>query len=307
MFPWLYRKIVPSHRRMWQKLQAKHIIPANWRAYVLIYGFKKKLGLCWSRRKYKSEGRFFNIHIDTYAYCNRKCRFCFNNERLKTREGGIMSIGTYKRIIDELGGMKYSGKISPYFYGEPLSDRRMPYLISYARKRCPLAFIQLNSNGDFLTENLLENLIAAGLDKIFVTNYEKVGLVEETSVERIAEQNMRLTKLQATYPQFVELRHWKRIEFENRGGMVLNRINENVHHACLRPSCMMVIDWKGNVLLCCVDYYAQHVFGDVATNHLLQIWNNGEFQRMKQILQKPGGRQKIDICVKCDAPGFLGD
>lgn len=211
----------------------------------------------------------------------------------------------YRSIIDQLADINYCGKISTYFYGEPLCDKRLPEFIAYARRKCPCSYIQINSNGDYLTEPLLLELIKAGLDKALVTDYENVGLRKDVPDEKITEQTERLLNLAELYPQFVNLRSWHEISLENRAGMVLSRVTERVKEPCMRPSYMLVIDWKGDVLLCCVDYYAQHVFGNVADRSLMDIWKDAKYQEMQRILQRPGGRQEIPICEKCDAPAGI--
>jgi len=301
-----YRKLMkPPHRKMWQTLEKKNIISGPWRLYAAKHSIKVRIGAFRSMQLYKSKGLFLNVHIDTYSDCNRNCKFCFNYDKLPKRKSGVMSSAVYRRIIDELSEIHYCGKISPYYYGEPLLDKRLPGMISYARQKCQFAYIQANSNGDYLTEELLLQLIKAGLDKIFVTNYEKVGLPKATSNDKLIEQNKRLMYLAEKYPQFVQLRRWTEISFENRTGLVIRRPNRRIDEVCLRPSYMAVIDWQGNVLLCCVDYHSQYVMGNVMEDSIRRIWFSQRFCTERLLLQKTGSRRKIDICVRCDADGSL--
>jgi radical SAM protein with 4Fe4S-binding SPASM domain len=304
-FSWFYRNLVPRHAGMWRRLREKGVITMPWRIYFFRYRFRKRKGVYIAHRRFREENLFLNVHIDTYAACSRKCKFCFNSLKQPKRKLGIMSEKIYRRIIDQLADINYCGKISPYFYGEPLCDKRLPELIAHARRKCPCSYIQINSNGDRLTEPLLLELIKAGLDKALVTDYENVGLPKNTPEEKISEQSERLLNLAVLYPQFVDLRNWNEISFENRGGLVLSRITERVKEPCMRPSYMLVIDWKGDVLLCCVDYYGQHVYGNLADRPLMVIWKDAKYQEMQRILQKPGGRQEIPICAKCDAPAGI--
>ena len=299
-FQWFYRNLVPRHAAMWKRLRSKGVIAMPWRIYFVRYRIRKKRGVYISRKRFREQGLFLNVHIDTYAACNRKCSFCFNSLKQPKRKLGIMSEATYKSIIDQLSEIHYCGKISPYFYGEPLCDKRLPELIAYARRKCPCSYIQINSNGDRLTEPLLLELIKAGFDKALVNDYENVGLPKNISEKKISDQSERLIELAELYPLFMDLRNWHEISLENRAGMVLSRITERVKEPCMRPSYMLVIDWKGDVLLCCVDYYAQHIYGNVADRPIMDIWNDAKYQEMQRILQRPGGRQEIAICAKCD-------
>ena len=231
-------------------------------------------------------GIFTSANIETYAYCNRKCSFCFNNDRFPNRERGIMSTDVWEKIIEELSSINFAGRISPHHYGEPLLDKRLPELISFARGKCPYAEIHFSSNGDFLTEELLLELMKKGLDSILVSNYddfEKPNLIE----------------LCKKYPAHVRYRSHKDMWLQNKAGVVLDRKSENRNIPCLRPSTQLVINWKGNIVLCCNDYYEKHVFGNVKNESILKVWNSDEFNEYRRIL-KQGHRAKIDICENCD-------
>ncbi len=230
---------------------------------------------------------FTSTNIETYAYCNRKCSFCFNNnDRFPNRQRGIMSTDIWEKIIDELSTMNFAGRISPHHYGEPLLDKRLPQLISFAREKCPYAEILFASNGDLLTEEVLLELVRRGLDSILVTNYddsEKPNLIE----------------LSKKYPAHVRYRSYKDIWFQNKAGVQLDRKSRHRNVPCLRPSRQLVINWKGNIVLCCNDYYENHVFGSVKNESILKVWNSDKFNACRRILRQ-GNRAKIDICENCD-------
>ena len=116
---------------------------------------------------------FISADIETFGQCNRSCEFCFNNPKFTQREKGAMSEEMWKKIINELSRLKYKGRLSPHFYGEPLLDKRLPDLVAYARKKCPQAYILIDTNGDFLDESIIRKLYSSGVNKLFVTSYEK--------------------------------------------------------------------------------------------------------------------------------------
>lgn len=71
---------------------------------------------------------FFSIiEIETITECNRKCVYCPNYQYDRGKH--LMSEKCYKKIIDELAGIGFRGRVSPHFYGEPLLDKRLPDLI----------------------------------------------------------------------------------------------------------------------------------------------------------------------------------
>lgn len=231
-------------------------------------------------------GMFTSTNIETYGHCNRACDFCFNSDRFPDRGPGIMPLETWEKIINDLSALGFAGRISPHHYGEPLLDKRLPELLSMARKACPDAELHFSSNGDLLTEALLLKLLDHGLDSILVTNYDDF-------------ERPLLTGLHEKYPDHVRYRQSRDMWFQNKAGVQLDRVSSHARMPCLRPSRQLVVNWKGNVVLCCNDYYENHVFGNVMDASLLEIWNSDEFRRYRRLLGK-GYRAEIDICANCD-------
>lgn len=230
---------------------------------------------------------FTSTNIELYGYCNRRCNFCFNNSRFPARDVGIMDESLWKKIIDELSAIQYTGRISPYFYGEPLLDKRITELVLYARKKCPYSHILISSNGDVLTEELLVKLIENGMDEILLTNYDDF-------------EKEDIINMYKKYPRFIQYRNYKEIDLKNRAGSLFEKSTDKINRPCLRPSRQLVINWKGNVLLCCNDYYEQYIFGNVNNKSVREIWKDNDFIKYREILSKVGGRKEIDICKKCD-------
>ena len=235
----------------------------------------------------RKKGIFRTTNIETYAFCNRKCDFCFNSEHLPDRDKGIMKEGLYFKIIDELASINYAGRISPHFYGEPLLDKRLTKFVSYARESCPNAYIRFGTNGDFLTRDLLVELVDSGVSRVLITNYDDI-------------EKENLIKLSQEFSDYVVLRSYKDIRLVNRAGAIFDKENPNIDKPCLRPSSQLVVNWKGNVLLCCNDYYEQHIFGNVNDKTTFEIWKSKEFKKYRKLLKKQGGRRQIDICRNCD-------
>jgi 8-amino-3,8-dideoxy-alpha-D-manno-octulosonate transaminase len=238
-------------------------------------------------RARQARGRLFSsISIETFGHCNRACTFCFvNHERFPARDDGVMDEQVWTKIIDELATVRFAGRISPYFYGEPLLDKRLDRLLAYARARCPYATIHINTNGDFLTPERVRALVRAGVDGFHVTDYE-------------LESQPRLRELASAFPYWISLRHG--LDPKNRAGMMLQIHNTRADDPCPRPSEQIVINWKGQVVLCCCDSYARHVFGNARERSVLGIWYGDELEATRQVLARPGGRRKSDMCRGCD-------
>ena len=228
------------------------------------------------------------VNIETTAFCNRKCFFCFYGNGFPKRERGIMQEETYKKIIDDLAVLKFHGRLSPHSYGEPLLDKRLPALMEYTRKRLPLCNIGIRTNADFLNEELLVTLLNKGVDHFLITNYDD-------------DEKLLLKDLARKYPLFVTLRSYRDFAKVDRAGEIFRR-GKALHKICLRPSSALVVHWKGNVVLCCQDFYDSNSFGNVREKSLWDIWNDRQFVEYRNQLRM-GNREVTKICIHCDDPG----
>ena len=71
---------------------------------------------------------------------------------------------------------------------------------------------------------------------------------------------------------------------------------------CMQASLNCVVDFRGDVVLCCNDYYGEHTFGNVGREHIVDIWNKPGFRKLRQRLR--GGHFDLEICKAC-ASGTL--
>jgi len=248
---------------------------------------KKNVFLALNRLlRYKALDMFDAVEIETGTECNRKCSYCPNSAY--QRKKGFMEFSLYKKIIDELAGINFNGRFSPHFYNEPLLDKRLPRLIAYARKKLPETFICIYTNGDFLDEKYYKKLIASGADNFFVTQHGK-------------ELNPKLKQLISSLKKEEKKNITVRV-FGDKGTFVFNRgglmqLNSSKFIYCSFPSNSIVIDWKGNILLCCNDYFGSHVLGDLKKEKLLGVWNKEDFKKIRRNLRK--GIFDLGICRKC--------
>jgi len=83
-----------------------------------------------------------------------------------------MSGTLFRKIVLELKTLHFTGIFRPHFYNEPLLDERLPDLMQFTKRHLPYCRIHLFSNGDFLTDQSIKTLIAAGVDEFHVTGHE---------------------------------------------------------------------------------------------------------------------------------------
>lgn len=109
------------------------------------------------------------INLETNAYCNRTCSYCPISLIDRKDRDKKMSDFIFNKIFDELESIAYSSSISLNLYNEPLSDDSIFNKIRFIKQKCKDSFLRFNSNGDFLTKEMLEELESSGLDSINIT------------------------------------------------------------------------------------------------------------------------------------------
>ncbi|MBN2421473.1 SPASM domain-containing protein, partial [Candidatus Woesearchaeota archaeon] len=81
----------------------------------------------------------------------------------------------------------------------------------------------------------------------------------------------------------------------NRAGLVKVK-NQSVLKKCFMANDVN-IDYEGNVVLCCNDYFSSIKFGNVKKEKLIDIWNKPNYRKIREDLEK--GIFNLDICKKC--------
>lgn len=108
------------------------------------------------------------VNLESNSYCNRKCHYC--PVSLVDRGANItMQNQTFVKILNELHEIDYSSSICLNLYNEPLSDKNLIFKIKLIKDKLPKSFIRFNSNGDFLTPELLKQLQISGVNNINIT------------------------------------------------------------------------------------------------------------------------------------------
>lgn len=262
-----------------------------------------------NRLKYGEVDFFSAVEFENITTCNRRCSYCPNSiyERGLAKNKKIMEESLFKKIVEELAVIKFSGRISPVFFGEPLLDDRLVDWIKYVRENLPDALIIIHSNGDILTFELHNNLIKAGVNIFVITEHgdemscnmrnllEKFHVVkyEDDYMHNVAYAPIGQKKATILYRDLK-----KNNNLYNRGGLLKDMPAIKVEKTiCELPSEILLIDYQGNIILCCNDYFSKIKFGNIKDESILDIWNKKEFKDTRSQLRK--GDFRFDMCKKC--------
>lgn len=265
-----------------------HHVPVAWRA-DLRAAFERS-EYYWARVSRRRD-LFTHVEIETNTGCNRKCRICPRSAY--EREAGWMSDELYTRILGQLADMGFRGRLSPVFYNEPLLDPRLPRLMREARAALPRSTLVVFTNGSLLTRENVRELLDAGVDTLLVSQYEGNLRADEASY---AEATAGLSPAERRRIRYRTLGDDDPLS--TSGGLIAVR-KPVTRSRCMQASSSCVIDYQGNVVLCCNDYEVEHTFGNVGETPLLDIWNQPRFKTLRRELRH--GRFELDICKSCAA------
>ncbi|MBC8338536.1 MAG: SPASM domain-containing protein [Rhodospirillales bacterium] len=241
------------------------------------------------------------IDISITELCNRACSFCprvdpddYPNQNLHASNAMI------RRIADELKQINYQGGVVFCGYGEPLLH---PELINLCRAFDPKTRLEIVTNGDRLTSEMVKELQAASVNCLVVSMYDGPHQIEH--FKKIFDES-------GVDEDFYILRdrwHSKEDEFglklTNRAGTVHVGDQPDIDPSkpCFYLHYGLAIDWNGDVLLCVQDWNKKVKFGNVHDSSLLEIWRSAAMQKYRFPLGR--GERKLLPCSQCNADGTL--
>lgn len=220
------------------------------------------------------------VEIEINTRCNRSCSYCPVSILPPPSANNNMPWSIYERIVLQLEGIHYDGRISFHLYSEPLLRKDLHKFVSYAKSRLPRCSIVLFTNGDLLTEEKYQTLMKAGVDTIVITAHS--GAVHPDRPRQIVQ-----------YPSDLEL--------TNRGGVIpLPTAQEMLAVPCFAPGEMLIITVNGDVLLCYEDARREVTLGNIVAETLFDIWSSETRVAICAALES-GQREKASpICMVCN-------
>lgn len=235
--------------------------------------------------KYRYPDFFWGVNIEISTFCNRRCSYCPNSTYGTPRE--FMPEEVFRKVIQDLKDVDYSGSVAYEFYGEPLLDDRLVEFIRYSRAQLPKsAYLKVLSNGDRLSMELMEKLVNAGLQELTVTIHDLDPM----------KMMKRLQPIIDRYPSNVRVKSNYRSKYLSDRGGVINIPGGKKMKRCFYSG-KVIVDYEGNVLLCCNDYFHSHRFGNIMDEAVAEIWKKPEFARTRREARR--GRPSKEICRQC--------
>lgn len=261
---------------------------------------------------------FNNLIIEINSLCNRTCPTCLRQTdptMSRWNEDGTPKIiklpdKIVYSVIDQAVEMGYKRWVYFYFYSEPLLDwQRFFKFIRYAKNRGLQPY--LYTNGDILTPDnpdttkiakLIDELIVGFvIDRYYITmdHIPTAKAIARTKyLEGLFKRKLSWESANLLYGEHMTNHHSPRKqELEN-----LTKLRQNWPSPCyLTPR--MIIDYKGEMLLCCEDIMGNWDLGNIHDSSLTELWHSPKHQKIVKTLAEFGGRLKYDYCSICPLKG----
>ena len=187
----------------------------------------------------------------------------------------------YKKIIDELGELNYSGRLALHSNNEPFLDSRIIEFTKYAREKVPKAFLYMYTNGTLVTIDKFNEIIPY-LDRMVIDNYD-----DDLKLHENAKKIHAVCKSNREIDRKVEI-HIRKVHevLDTRGGQSPNNKKRKTYHmSCILPYKQMIIRPDGKTSLCCNDPYGKNTLADVNKMTLREAWYSKRAQRIRRSLR----------------------
>jgi radical SAM protein with 4Fe4S-binding SPASM domain len=265
------------------------------------------------------------LAIETVNYCNAKCIMC-PSQKMK-RQKGIMDTEVHRKIIDNVADTDSPiSSISHAGLGEPLLDKKLADKIRYEKEIFKKAKVMVYTNAGLLDKERSSQIISSGLDILNISlnafrkeTYETVTkLPSERTLQNI-EQFLRQNRengspiwVQVSLVPTTKCSPSEVMEFNDYWSEKVNsvvvppRINWGTFDSSITKKqwpCryiwdVLMIDWDGNVKMCCEDYDTEFPLGNIKVQSPLEIFNSKRMKNQRQAQLKNQFKWPR-ICYNC--------
>lgn len=235
------------------------------------------------------------VEINPVDICNRACSFCPRSDSdLYPNTKEKMSLDLVSKIAIDLKDINYNGRVSFVGFGEPLLYKSLVDAVRIVSSVVPLCkWIEINTNADFLSKELAEELSLAGCTNLTISMYD-------TDISNELTAKLKGINLELTFKHCYQKNF--EINLVNRSDIILQKETGNYQGQCFLPFYKMFIDWNGDVLVCCNDWGRNGIIGNVTSNSIEEIWFSDRMNAYRLSL-KNGKRSDNDPCKYCNIQG----
>ena len=243
--------------------------------------------------KIKLEENIFHRTRAIYIEPSNFCNYTLLHPQCPTSktEKHIMPLKTIENIAKQLGNENYKKLLCPYSFSEPLIDPRLYIILDILKKYVPKAHLGFTTNGFFLYETILDDIVKKGVDYIVVTAYFP------KEYERL--QKLK-DKVKGKYPLFLKIK--KGFPLESRmldlDSIYTRKEPSKSNKECRAPYLYLYINRYADVSLCCYDWKSKITFGNLEEKNIREILLSDKMID-RYLNLRFNNRQKYPLCARC--------
>ena len=117
---------------------------------------------------------FSYINVDIYGWCNLRCRFCLEGQRVNEQPALQMSFSSFRQWIGPI--LPALRQLEIFNWSEPLFHKELFEILQWAAGQNPSLLLRLSTNGTIIDREIAERLIFSPIQVLTVT---MVGLTKE--------------------------------------------------------------------------------------------------------------------------------
>ncbi len=243
--------------------------------------------------------KFFDqFELETSSFCNRTCSTCLRNsipDRAAVSDWfnqTFLPLDTIHGLFEQLLDMGFDGHVCLQHYNEPLLDPRIIDIGRYVKGLRKFKSVYICTNADYINEGN-----AAELDGVFDVMNVSLYMDAEMQAIRMKYLNGLFSKTSLYYTQGIHIPTHNSPKFD-----VVQLSGRYIDHPCYEPPRRLIINHKGECLLCCTDMIGHFGLGNIKDYTLEELWFSDKHQQIIKDLQSAGGRRKYPHCVTCPQP-----
>jgi radical SAM protein with 4Fe4S-binding SPASM domain len=241
------------------------------------------------------------IELSVIDACNRTCSFCpKSDENIAPNSYQKMTVKLIDKLCDDLKKINYEGAFCLSGYGEPTLHNNLHEMIF---KLSLLGAVELISNGDTLSPKKIKEFYDSNLSKLIISMYDGEHQIEK----------FKKMREEAKVPEdFLVLRNTWYDKEDNFGLLLTNRAGTNsagtqpklnLKKECFYPAYTSVIEWNGDIFLCCHDWQRRISMGNVMQTDFFEIWNGKTYTKYRKNLFS--SKRSNSPCSSCNADGTV--
>lgn len=269
----------------------------------------------------------WTIKIEQSYGCNLKCSFCpINNLPEINSNKQFMEPWICETIVEQAVELKPNLRVELTLRGEPTLNQQILDNLRIMRRVASKFQISLFTNGvSLLTRKVaIKDLLDAGVNILCIDcyngTYDKFLDFAKGTGEKIVD--FRDFSAYRRHPNGHKLRVIDLVPDIQEGAVDVRKIHNNAGNVsqryldslkgyekkklplakgCARPFRELVVYHTGDVVICCHDWKAECVLGNVLDETLIEIWyGEKHWQILKDLYEKKRSRVP---CCKCDYSG----